>query len=186
MRVCDPTYSEANLRRAGITLHEMPYPDGHSPPDDVLDRWLKLVDERFVHPTNVPVPSYTSGGSNDDAGVGDGATSGAARNSPTGTPNTLLLGSNGSTVHTVDTHNISSTSNHAGPTIAVHCVAGLGRAPVLVAIALIEFAKMEPVDAATFIRKHRRGAINNIQLDWLERYKRRYKSSAGNGCCVVM
>merc|ERR1719384_931243 len=86
---------------------------------------------------------------------------------------------------------MAGSSNHvasatAGPTIAVHCVAGLGRAPVLVAIALIEFAKMEPVDAATFIRKHRRGAINNTQLDWLERYKRRYKMGAGAGCCVVM
>ena len=86
-------------------------------------------------------------------------------------------------------HSVTSTSTNTsiGPTIAVHCVAGLGRAPVLVAIALIEFAKMDPVTAADFIRKHRRGAINNTQLDWLERYKRRYKGgNAGGGCCVVM
>ena len=38
--------------------------------------------------------------------------------------------------------------------IAVHCVAGLGRAPVLVAIALIEYG-MDPVAAVTFIRQRR-------------------------------
>ena len=146
VRVCEPTYSETNLTKAGIQLHEMPYPDGHSPPDEILDKWLKLVDDRFIHPVNPP--------------------------------------------HAPDTLSESSSFHKNGgtsgsPTIAVHCVAGLGRAPVLVAIALIEFAKMEPVDAATFIRKHRRGAINNTQLDWLERYKRRYKG-AGSGCCVVM
>eukprot|EP00341_Mesodinium_pulex_P013516 CAMPEP_0116960464 /NCGR_PEP_ID=MMETSP0467-20121206/45960_1 /TAXON_ID=283647 /ORGANISM="Mesodinium pulex, Strain SPMC105" /LENGTH=157 /DNA_ID=CAMNT_0004648165 /DNA_START=142 /DNA_END=615 /DNA_ORIENTATION=+ len=43
--------------------------------------------------------------------------------------------------------------------IAVHCVAGLGRAPVLVAIAV------------TFIRERRRGAINSVQLAYLENYQ---------------
>jgi len=64
--------------------------------------------------------------------------------------------------------------------IAVHCVAGLGRAPVLVAISLIE-AGMEPLDAVAAIRAKRRGAINARQLSYLEHsYKRR------GGSCVVM
>jgi len=75
-------------------------------------------------------------------------------------------------------------------TIAVHCIAGLGRAPVLVAIALIEFAGMDPVDAVSLIRKHRRGAINEKQLQYLECYKKFYakKLNGGkDGCgCVVM
>lgn len=57
------------------------------------------------------------------------------------------------------------------PRIAVHCVAGLGRAPVLVAIALIEEG-MSALDAVTFIRSRRRGAINNKQLRYLEGYGR--------------
>ena len=82
-----------------------------------------------------------------------------------------------------------------GPTdksLAVHCVAGLGRAPVMVAIALIEFAGYDPVEAVALIRQHRRGAINEKQLLYLERYKRQYKKSgvAGatdSGCsCVIL
>mmetsp|Transcript_12666 Transcript_12666/g.18470 ORF Transcript_12666/g.18470 Transcript_12666/m.18470 type:complete len:182 (-) Transcript_12666:108-653(-) len=130
VRVCEPTYLNTDLINAGIQLHEMPYPDGHSPPDEILNRWLDLVNDRFF-----------------------------------ANPNPSLV-------------------NNA--TIAVHCVAGLGRAPVLVAIALIEFATMDPVDAVVLIRKHRRGAINEKQLNWLESYQRRYKSGGGGGCCIVM
>ncbi|KAJ1340407.1 hypothetical protein BSLG_005000 [Batrachochytrium salamandrivorans] len=58
--------------------------------------------------------------------------------------------------------------------IAVHCVAGLGRAPVLVALTLIE-AGMAPLDAVAFVRKYRRGAFNSIQLQYLvDTYKKSY------------
>ncbi|CAO3588151.1 unnamed protein product [Absidia cylindrospora] len=60
------------------------------------------------------------------------------------------------------------------PTIAVHCVAGLGRAPVLVALALIELG-MTPLDAISFIRQKRRGAFNKPQIHFLDLYKRSTK-----------
>mmetsp|Transcript_19 Transcript_19/g.56 ORF Transcript_19/g.56 Transcript_19/m.56 type:complete len:181 (+) Transcript_19:795-1337(+) len=70
--------------------------------------------------------------------------------------------------------------------ISVHCVAGLGRAPVLVAIALIEFCGMEPVDAVQYIRERRRGAINLKQFQYLEAYQPTRKSPAGCGACAIM
>lgn len=98
--------------------------------------------------------------------------------------------------------------------VAVHCVAGLGRAPVLVALALVELG-LKYEDAVAMIREYvskkfivcryfnlweysscikiihfrkRRGAINSKQLAYLERYrpKSRLKIKNGqkNSCCI--
>jgi protein tyrosine phosphatase type IVA len=129
VRVCEPTYQGAELQTAGISLHEMEYPDGHSPPKEIIDRWLQLVEKTF------------------------------------------FSGSSGETNK---------------PCIAVHCVAGLGRAPVMVALALIEFANIDPVEAVSMIRRQRRGAINEKQLLYLEEYKRQFRKQGGEGgCCVI-
>mmetsp|Transcript_10933 Transcript_10933/g.24059 ORF Transcript_10933/g.24059 Transcript_10933/m.24059 type:complete len:207 (+) Transcript_10933:2707-3327(+) len=129
VRVCEPTYLGAELKSAGIELHEMAYEDGHSPSEEILGRWLDLVEGRFFG---------SGGGGSKDA------------------------------------------------TIAVHCVAGLGRAPVLVAIALMEFEKMDAVEAVMMIRRNRRGAINEKQLQYLEGYKCR-RGGGGGGCaCVIL
>ncbi|CAO3571435.1 unnamed protein product [Mortierella alpina] len=58
--------------------------------------------------------------------------------------------------------------------IAVHCVSGIGRAPVMVAISLVE-GGMDPLDAIAYIRKARRGALNRIQIAFLDGYKKRKK-----------
>nr|XP_036858037.1 protein tyrosine phosphatase type IVA 2-like isoform X1 [Manis javanica] len=50
------------------------------------------------------------------------------------------------------------------------CVARLGRAPVLVALALIECG-MKYEDAVQFVRQKRRGAFNSKQLLYLEKYQ---------------
>lgn len=81
-------------------------------------------------------------------------------------------------------------STSPGSCIAVHCVAGLGRAPVLVALALME-AGMKYEDAVELIRLHRRGAINQKQLNYLEKYKsngelKNLKNGKRDKDCVVM
>lgn len=69
-----------------------------------------------------------------------------------------------------------------GKTIAVHCVAGLGRAPVLVVLALIEFAKMNQMQAIKFVRSKRRDAINRKQVEYLCGYT---PSRQSKQCCVI-
>lgn len=64
--------------------------------------------------------------------------------------------------------------------IAVHCVAGLGRAPILVSIALMEVG-MGWMEVVELVRKKRRGALNLTQLQYLENYKPRKKDS-----CTIM
>lgn len=72
--------------------------------------------------------------------------------------------------------------------VAVQCVAGLGRAPVLAAIALVERAGMDPMDAISLIRGKRKGAINARQVKFLNNYKPIAKSGS-KPCmppCTVM
>lgn len=76
--------------------------------------------------------------------------------------------------------------NPTRATIAIHCVAGLGRAPTLVAIAMMEEG-LEALDAVTAIRAKRRGAINAKQLHYLEhQYKRRSRCGGAAGCACVI
>uniref|UniRef100_A0A0N5BXL4 protein-tyrosine-phosphatase n=1 Tax=Strongyloides papillosus TaxID=174720 RepID=A0A0N5BXL4_STREA len=68
-------------------------------------------------------------------------------------------------------HNSTFQENeNLPPCIAIHCVAGLGRAPVLVAIALME-AGVGYEETILAIRQKRRGAFNQRQLDFLKSYK---------------
>lgn len=71
--------------------------------------------------------------------------------------------------------------NPRPPTIAVHCVAGLGRAPILVALALVEYGNMAPLDAVGYVRERRSGAINQVQLYWLMKYRPRNPGSPQSG-----
>ncbi|XP_056135764.1 protein tyrosine phosphatase type IVA 2-like, partial [Lampris incognitus] len=71
--------------------------------------------------------------------------------------------------------------------IAVHCVAGLGRDPVLVALARFECG-MKYEDAVQFIRQKNGGAFNSKQHLYLGNYRPkmrlRFKDANGHNCCV--
>lgn len=75
-------------------------------------------------------------------------------------------------------------SGNPDAVVGVHCVTGLGRAPVLVATALVELG-MKYEDAVELIRKKRRGAINSRQLEFLAKYKRRKFFLKGKNKCII-
>lgn len=54
--------------------------------------------------------------------------------------------------------------------ILVHCYAGLGRAPIIVSISLIN-NNMETIEAIQLVRKCRPGSLNSKQIKFLENYK---------------
>ena len=71
----------------------------------------------------------------------------------------------------------------------MHCVAGLGRAPLLVALALVHKG-CPHVNAIELIRKHRPGALNMIQANYLIEYKDKHDKNAGDknascGCTIM-
>lgn len=66
----------------------------------------------------------------------------------------------------------SCDSDKPKATVAVHCARGLGRAPILAAIALVE-AGLDPFEAVGSIRASRRGAMNGRQMAFVESYTRR-------------
>ncbi|KAI9023158.1 protein-tyrosine phosphatase-like protein, partial [Hyaloraphidium curvatum] len=61
---------------------------------------------------------------------------------------------------------ISAMPNPPQHGVATHCVSGIGRAPLFVAMSLID-AGLDPLDAIDVVRKRRRGAFNKRQVDWL-------------------
>lgn len=66
------------------------------------------------------------------------------------------------------------------PAIAIHCVSGIGRAPLLVTVALMD-AGMDAFEAIEFIRSKRRGSLNKVQVDFLcsKKFPKRKGSNAG-------
>ncbi|CAH8489334.1 unnamed protein product [Schistosoma rodhaini] len=76
--------------------------------------------------------------------------------------------------------------NHLVPgPIAVHCIAGYGRAPVLVAVALMELG-MSSEDAIELIRSKRKGAFNDRQIHYLTNYHAHSRLRRHNHRCFIV
>ena len=127
-RCCQVLYPTEPLTAAGITLHQLDFADGTTPPPNIIEEWIAVVDSVFPHKRGKKVPPETK----------------------------------------------PATQN----AIAVHCVAGLGRAPLFVCLALISRG-MDSMKAVNFVRSKRPGAINAAQLEWLRTFK--FKK----GGCVI-
>jgi protein tyrosine phosphatase type 4A len=69
--------------------------------------------------------------------------------------------------------------------IAVHCVHGLGRSPVLVAMALRE-AGMSRQESIDFVRSRRRGSFNVRQLEFLQNYQSGHRLINKHAGCHIM
>lgn len=52
VRVCEPTYNKKYLEDAGIAVHDWVFPDGESPPADVVNDWLRLIDRKLLGKKN--------------------------------------------------------------------------------------------------------------------------------------
>lgn len=147
VRVCEPTYDADALRSLDFEVHEWPFADGEAPPEHIVSQWLSLLDNVF----NLHVHARAAASATSTLSLYDGSSDSDVSVSPLSTEN--------------------------AETVAVHCVAGLGRAPVLAAVALVELG-LEPFEAVGWIRALRRGAINAAQMAFLEKYSRRPPPSA--------
>ena len=63
-------------------------------------------------------------------------------------------------------------------------MAGLGRAPLLCAIALVNRG-CEPIEAIELIRKNRKGALNIIQTNFILEYKPRKAGNKDSNKCLI-
>jgi protein tyrosine phosphatase type 4A len=164
VRVCEATYNSEYFEKYNIHVHDMQFKDGQSPPDMIINRWLDLVDSRFSDPKDrrkeKPTKPHKLA---------------TVLSKPEEKSSMSMEGRPLSLTTTEDHHHKKDMGNPSGGCIAVHCVAGLGRAPVLVAVALIEYG-MKPLDAIEFIRSRRKGAFNTHQIEFLDRYRCRRKN----------
>ncbi|KAM8716446.1 hypothetical protein ACLKA7_003340 [Drosophila subpalustris] len=215
VRVCEPSYNTDELEAQGITVKDLAFDDGTFPPQQVVDEWFEILKDKkstsatlsyYRHkrfslrhiPKTAPVTAATARARASLPSAATTAITTTARTTATDT-DTMPL-----TAYETDTSDTAAASAIFNNTtfvdnetcryqqnpeacVAVHCVAGLGRAPVLVALALIELG-LKYEAAVEMIRDKRRGAINAKQLSFLEKYKPKarlkHKNGHKNSCSV--
>lgn len=139
-----------------LAAQEMAFQDGSPPPQHILDSWLSLCDKVFKKKSDGESKTAPTVAVHCVAGLGrcvDHASSHA-------TPLTH-------STYTHHTHMLAHAlprgiGEPCAPRLQmppvsprpVRCCASVGRAPVLVAVALIE-AGLQPLEAVDFVRKHR-------------------------------
>ncbi|KAI9349454.1 protein-tyrosine phosphatase-like protein [Zopfochytrium polystomum] len=146
IRLCDPAaYDPAPLARAGIVVNDdMVFEDGTVPSNEIMTTFRDFLDEIEANSVS---SSFMSGSILSSAST--------SSPSPSSRPSTSS-----------SVASMASDGAAAAGAVAVHCVSGIGRAPVLVAAALVD-AGVDPLEAVERVRKARRGALNKKQLEWV-------------------
>jgi hypothetical protein len=210
VRTCEPSYSTVPFVNVGIRVIEMKFPDGNGPSDAVVERWLTLVRGTLCPDSNPPKsrPDSNMPKSHLDSTASQSRHASRAQSTsrspfvsanqtnavqaaqPPPTLDGLTCAKSVATsIQTTCASTSAGGSLNCGP-IAVHCVAGLGRAPLLVAIALIEEGMDEPMEALREVRRRRPGSLNHRQITYLERYKPRgllrpHVAACGVSCVIL-
>jgi len=146
VRLCDVSYDDNLIKKAGIEVKELTFPDGKNPPKAVVNEWLALVRSFSKSEQKLTKEKDFSNYFQKDSPLT------VSHNSETLTQDLTPVNMN--------VNKNSPKNQEEGPgRIAVHCLAGLGRAPVLVALALIDHG-MKPELAIKMLRDARPGALN--------------------------
>ncbi|KAJ1497524.1 Protein tyrosine phosphatase type IVA 1, partial [Coelomomyces lativittatus] len=107
VHACDPTYTIETLESVGIKVHDLNFKDGDPPPPNIVSSWLNLVAHRFQ--STSPATSTSS-----------------SRTHTFSSSSHFPIHSNPSNGPSSSNSTLNSPVTSAGPTIAIHCVAGLG------------------------------------------------------------
>eukprot|EP00347_Sterkiella_histriomuscorum_P021792 403332751 len=184
VRTCEKTYNEDMIRQEGIQILDLEFPDGYSPPRHIISKWLKLVSNQIKSKSVLENPEVLTKLVISEKSV----------KTPQQSLESLSIFQSQPALSNIDKNSRLSRSQSSSSAIkstgknqakkpiriAIHCLAGLGRAPVLVAVALINYGAT-PEEAISIIRKDRPGAINHSQAQFILKYKKKHNTK---NCCI--
>lgn len=217
VRVCEPTYSTNLFTEADINVFDWFFPDGANPPSWVIENWFDLLESLRPDVFVIPKKSKNDHRTVEFTGKSSSTLKSAFYSASTDVreSNSRSSSTSPSPSNSVTSPSPSSSSSSTPqniPAIAIHCVAGLGRAPLLVCMALIQYGPapprssssssssdeggeqvgveetMEPSEAIQYVRKQRRNALNVEQARYIQSFERvkRKKGKKGDGDCVIL
>jgi len=166
-----------------LTLQDWPFPDGEPPPESIVKSWLQLIYDIFVkHPKSTECIAVHC-----VAGLGRYCARNLYETNILHLKHVYILYAVCCKYFCAHLQNVLFFPTNYLFVYLFICIvnssflvaiAYVSRAPVLVAIALIEKG-MHALDAVQYIREKRRGAINRQQIEFLQKYK------AHSGCVLL-